>query len=154
MVIGILAAITIVAYNGVQNKAYDTTIQSDLRTLKVKFELFNAENGKYPGNSTEVALAASPFKATKGSYAVQGVTDHNLIYCYGTAAQSYGVAALSKSGNKYYITNDAGVTEYAIAWTDQTVICQSTISSYLTNFRGYAAEDITSGPWRTWAGGN
>lgn len=30
IVIGIMAAITVAAYNGIQNRAYDMTIQSDL----------------------------------------------------------------------------------------------------------------------------
>lgn len=33
VVIGILAAITIVAYNGIQNRAYDSTVQSDLSSM-------------------------------------------------------------------------------------------------------------------------
>ena len=35
VVIAILAAISIVAYNGIQNRAYDSTVQSDLRSLTI-----------------------------------------------------------------------------------------------------------------------
>ena len=37
VVIAILAAITIVAYNGIQNRANDTVVKSDLATLTKKF---------------------------------------------------------------------------------------------------------------------
>lgn len=154
VVIGILAAITIVAYNGIQNRANDAAVQSDLQKLKTKFEVFNADNSRYPSGDNEVATAASPFKATKGSYAVSPVTSHNLIYCRESTSQIFGVAAQSKSGNKYYITNASGVSVYTGAWTDQATICANVNASLISNFRGYAAEDTTNGPWRSWAGGN
>ena len=37
VVIAILAAITIVAYNGIQNRSYDSAIQNDLAVLKKKW---------------------------------------------------------------------------------------------------------------------
>lgn len=48
VVIGILAAITIVAYNGVQDRAYTTTLKSDLSNASQQMELANATVGSYP----------------------------------------------------------------------------------------------------------
>jgi prepilin-type N-terminal cleavage/methylation domain-containing protein len=48
VVIGILAAITIVAYNGVQSRARFSKMQSDIRTLQNYIEAYNATNGSYP----------------------------------------------------------------------------------------------------------
>ena len=56
VVIGILAAITIVAYNGIQGRAHDTTVQSDLRNLYNKSLAFYATEGYYPA-ATDVELA-------------------------------------------------------------------------------------------------
>jgi prepilin-type N-terminal cleavage/methylation domain-containing protein len=39
VVIGILAAITIVAYNGIQNRAVETAVLSDLNTFQKQIEL-------------------------------------------------------------------------------------------------------------------
>jgi len=48
VVIGILAAITIVAYNGVQQRAIESTLKSDLANASKQIELSNADDGSYP----------------------------------------------------------------------------------------------------------
>lgn len=54
VVIGILAAITIVAYNGIQERARVATAQSDLTNISKKIELYQAEKGTYPPNLAEL----------------------------------------------------------------------------------------------------
>lgn len=48
VVIAILAAITIVAYNGIQNRANTTAAQSAANTISKKAEAYNADKGQYP----------------------------------------------------------------------------------------------------------
>lgn len=48
VVIGILAAIVIVAFNGMQTRARDTSKESSVGGLMKAIELYNAENGSYP----------------------------------------------------------------------------------------------------------
>lgn len=48
VVIGILAAITIVAYNGVQDRALETRRLSDMTTITKALELYKIQNGEYP----------------------------------------------------------------------------------------------------------
>lgn len=48
VVIAILAAITIVAYNGVQTRAKDGSVQSLLSTLTRKADAYRATTGQYP----------------------------------------------------------------------------------------------------------
>lgn len=48
VVIGILATITIVAYNGIQVRARDADRASDISTIKKKLEIYYASNGSYP----------------------------------------------------------------------------------------------------------
>lgn len=48
VVIGILAAITIVAFNGIQQRGRDSQRVSDITTIKKSLELFHAQNGYYP----------------------------------------------------------------------------------------------------------
>lgn len=52
VVIGILAAITIVAYNGIKDRARNTSIQSDIRQVHRMIELYRADNGTYPITGT------------------------------------------------------------------------------------------------------
>jgi general secretion pathway protein G len=48
VVIGILAAITIVAYNGVQGRARDSQRVSDLKGIVKALEIYKVNNGTYP----------------------------------------------------------------------------------------------------------
>ena len=48
VVIAILAAISIVAYNGIQNRAKEAILKSDLSAAARQMELSNADSGSYP----------------------------------------------------------------------------------------------------------
>lgn len=48
VVIAILAAISIVAYTGIQNRANDAALQSDANAIKKSLELYYVDNGSYP----------------------------------------------------------------------------------------------------------
>ncbi|MNH49927.1 Type II secretion system protein G precursor [compost metagenome] len=48
VIIGILAAITIVAYNGIQNRANNNARYSELKAWVKHFELYKAQEGAYP----------------------------------------------------------------------------------------------------------
>ena len=52
VVIGILAAITIVAYNGIQGSARFAAYKSDVQAMNKAILLYHAENGFYPGTAT------------------------------------------------------------------------------------------------------
>lgn len=58
VVIGILAAIVIVAFNGVQNRAKNSRVQSALTGVHKKIEAYKALNDTYPVTQS-VALASS-----------------------------------------------------------------------------------------------
>ena len=48
VVIGILAAITIVAFNGIQERGRDATRGSDIRALKTALSMYKVDNDHYP----------------------------------------------------------------------------------------------------------
>ena len=54
VVIGILAAITIVSFNGVQQRAGAAVLQSDLRSAATQLEIVSIDTGSYPGNTSEL----------------------------------------------------------------------------------------------------
>lgn len=51
VIIGILAAITIVAYNGIQSRANASGAMSDIQSLDKAIKLYYADNGSYPVTS-------------------------------------------------------------------------------------------------------
>lgn len=112
VVIGILAAITIVAFNGIQNRGYDTSIKSDFASAQKKIESQKIL-------STSETYGASPWGPnvnTSFSKSAYSTSMNNLIFCYAVDGSEYALAALSKSGNRYYISNTKGVTDYTWAW--------------------------------------
>lgn len=59
VVIGILAAITVVAFNGVRNRADGASALSAANTVDKKVEAYNAELGRYPLLTTDLTGAAA-----------------------------------------------------------------------------------------------
>jgi type IV pilus assembly protein PilA len=129
VVIGILAAISIVAYNGVQNRANDAAVQSDLARIAKSIQAYAAINGDYPDVTSETVRAELGLKPSRGSYDVTAPANaagndfitRNLIICIikSGAAQNYGIAAMSKSGTVYSYSQSAGPVKESYAWIGQ-----------------------------------
>lgn len=64
VVIAILASITIVAFNGIQDRARTSKIQSDIRQVHRLIEAYNVENGFYPITSGTVLVGSSTSSVT------------------------------------------------------------------------------------------
>jgi prepilin-type N-terminal cleavage/methylation domain-containing protein len=105
VVIGILAAITIVAYNGVQNRAYDTSVQSDLNAMAKKISTESADTGIYP-----MPTAAMGIRITKSAYQT---TQNNMYFCRNDATNQFALSARSRSGKQYKYTDATGVATHA-----------------------------------------
>lgn len=125
VVIAILAAITVVAYNGVISSANDTAVQSDLANAAKLLELHKAENGVYPDTGQLAAMTNPSLRVTKQAY-MTGAS-YNLPYCYNTSdATRYVLAARSTSGNSYYISHTSGGVQSLSTWyTSVTTLCPS-----------------------------
>lgn len=126
VVIAILAAITIVAYNGIQNRANDTSIQSDLKNIAQKLEMFKVDNGYYPAGSGQLTpLGLRVSQNAYGNHMPSGGNFYNLVYCHMPvgAATDYALVASSKSGAKYKYTNTSGLSTYTGSWAGSAGIC-------------------------------
>jgi len=79
VVIGILAAISIVAYNGIQRRANVATLQTDLRNTVNGLEVANVQTGAYPADlsslktNSKVAYQYS-YDATNNTYCMTATT--------------------------------------------------------------------------------
>lgn len=157
VVIGILAAITIVAFNGIQNRANDTSVQSDLTAFKKKMELYliDSTDGLYPNTST--ALGTLGMKFNTSSYAVTPTTSINALYCMTPDRLTYALLSLTKSGKKLYVSNSSSVAEYTgpDTWTSNTSY-QDRCRTVLPASFNYAQAGYSSGDpvqWRPWTRG-
>lgn len=88
VVIAILAAITTVAFNGVQNRAQTSAISGGLNQVVKKIELFNASNGYYPASLTDAGVSNGDitfqYTGSATGYCVTGAKGSNSLYSSNT----------------------------------------------------------------------
>lgn len=154
VVIGILAAITIVAYNGVQNRTKDTSVKSDLAAFSKKLALFHADYARYPTNTAE--LATLQFKLNPRAYDNTRVL--NFSYCASADRSTYAIGGISASGKQFFVSSAAGVQEYASTLVndgnspDLALSCADLLAGTSRVQAGFYSGDTTTGPWRSWTG--
>lgn len=103
VVIGILAAITIVSFNGIQNKAHTASIQSDVSNQSTQIQLFYAQQGFYPASVTDCPTPGNAnmclnvssgntiaYAASGSDYCVSEIYNAISYKASNTAAQSTG----------------------------------------------------------------
>lgn len=116
VVIAILAAITIVAFTGVQARANDAAVQSDLGTIARKLKTFYAEDSRYPTLASELnTLGLKVTTNAYGNHYYNGVSYYNLVYCWPNSGPvtSFALVARSASGKVYqYGPNGVGEAPY------------------------------------------
>lgn len=116
VVIGILAAISIVAYSGIQQRARDTIRINDLKTIQKVVELYNAEKGSYP-------LPSNGSMNWSGNCTTFG-SQINYI----TGASSYASKLpldpqWKNTDNKCYLYRSDGTDYMILAWNVMESIC-------------------------------
>ena len=115
VVIAILAAISIVAYNGVQNRANDSALKSDLRNVANQIEAASVDLGAYPyGASQLTPLNLKVSKSVYGKGFILSSLEYNLIYCrvsVGSPPTKFALVASSKSGNTF-VYKEGSVQDY------------------------------------------
>lgn len=103
VIIGILAAITIVSYTGIQQKAVDSSLQSDLANASQQIKMFQVTNGYFPSGVTDCPTPATGNLCLKtssgniyGAYQVSNIAN----------AQSFRLTANNKL-TSYHITSSS-----------------------------------------------
>lgn len=140
VVIGILAAITLVAYNGVQNKANDSVVQSDLSSLVKKTQLAMVDTGGVPPTADQAGLQ-SIVAFTKGSYR-SGNAATTVSYC--RTNNSFSYYARSLSDNDYVGSSVGGVKQ--VTWYGN-VAQQCGAGGINTSDPSYVKIDLLVGTW-------
>ena len=158
VIIAILAAITIVAYNGVTNRANDTAIKSDLSNFARSVYLYEADKGTYPvggaiqngasssGDST--TIIGFTFKPTKASYSESDST--NLYYCTGvdstTGQTLFRVAARSVSKKSFMYDSTSGIKDIGSVSLSWNTVCSNMNDPKTWGYGYYKATDA----WWAW----
>jgi len=153
VVIGILAAITIVAYNGIQNRASFASAQSDVANIIKKLELFRVDSNTYPVSITE---CPSPATTNLCIPAGSGVT-YRYVANNSSNPPSYEIGSLSAlqfyyssnkenySGGEFMMYSDLapmidkyGLVSYKITFDIKSanISNQNTMQVYMQNGSG------------------
>lgn len=117
VVIATLAAISVVAYTGIQNRANDSSVQSDLRNIGMKI---NEHKALYDTLPSFAWLASSGLRLSYDAYGYHYNNLHNAVYC--TKGSEYVVVAASKS-SKVYAFKDGAVREGVGPLATYTTTC-------------------------------
>lgn len=124
VVIAILAAITIVSYNGITNRAHDTTVKTDATNAAKQLEIAKTTDGHYPILQGEFSTG---FRFSKGSYSTVA---HNVLYCLNITTDQYALGLISKSSKSYLIVN-GNITENVSI--DPTSVCAAVGATWMND---------------------
>ncbi|KQQ25707.1 type II secretion system protein [Frondihabitans sp. Leaf304] len=110
IIIGILAAIAIPVYLGVQNNAKDSGVQSDLANLKTAAVSIQTSNGSAlaAAKTTWTSTAAFDTTTSQAGATLGSSTTSLTFYPNGT---SYCLLGISKSGKSFAATDLLGVAK-------------------------------------------
>ncbi len=118
VVIAILAAISIVAYNGIQERAKLSKVQSTLKEIYTKSSLVQAGTGNLPDRATIKSIIAE---------VKPDVSNSDFVYCYSSSQSQYAVVRfVSKISPKadgtiqYVSSKDSGLASALYSMTSAT----------------------------------
>lgn len=145
VVIAILAAISVVAYTGIQNRASDAAVKSDIRNFAGKIMQYRTIEGDYPTGGSTSAPGGINFSVSKSAYATNV---HNFIYCTSrdVGVDDFIVAARSKSGNRFAYSSQKGLHDYTQTWGGIIDVCHN--EGWTASSRAYGYN--TNGTWWGW----
>lgn len=100
IIIGVLAAIAIPVYIGVQNSAKDSSVQSDLTNAKIAVVAYYSDKSSFPAAITSANLKNYGYSGT-------GVTDASAS---AATISAFCLKATSGSSTVWYITESGSPT--------------------------------------------
>jgi prepilin-type N-terminal cleavage/methylation domain-containing protein len=144
-VISILAAIVIISYNGISQRAQDTSVQADLEGLAGQLEAHRVRSTPKEFPRTKAILDTLSIKAAKGAY--KTTIPLNFIYCVDTTDyQSFALVAESRPGTIFLMTQDGFKAQTLTESNLSATFCSSQGMGLVSNGM-YAANT-----WQTWVG--
>lgn len=148
VIIGILAALVIVAYNGIQARAYDSIVQSDLKNSYTKLQEYKitSSNDQYPlgGNNSELNTLMA---VSRSAYGLPG-GNNALLYC--RSDTDVAVVGRSKSGQGYYYSSVNG-SQAITTWPGDGNANLCPAAGIPTSSVGYGVSWMyANGVWQGW----
>lgn len=105
IIIGILAAIAIPVYLGIQNNARDSAVKSDIANMKTAIVAYTVRTGALPAAGTSLASDGYSGNSGAGNYG----TPPAFTIASGTGSTGFCVIATSVTGNIFGASDTSGV---------------------------------------------
>lgn len=141
VVIAILAAVTVVAYNGVQNRASDSAVTSDISAMRKSLELVKVDLGRYPQAASEFP---SNFKLSKSAY---DTNQNNVYYITDGATDTYAIGVRSKSSKGFIFTNSSLLENVTVSANSTASAIGQTWGSATHQRQGFTAPSTWNTGW-------
>ena len=122
IIIGILAAITIVAYTGISQKAVASSLQSDLSNSSTLLKMYYIDYGSYPTTLNTNYCPEGPTIDNK--YCLKASTGNTFFYTSNNSTNppTFTLTAAKTSASlAYYVTKDSSPTTIALARTSEGI---------------------------------
>ena len=107
IIIGILAAIAIPVYLGIQNNAKESAVKSDIANMKTAIVAFTVRTGALPAAGTSLAADGYSGPSAATNYATGGSPSFTIAS--GTSATGFCVIATAVTTNKFGASDTSGV---------------------------------------------
>lgn len=124
VVIGILAALVVTTYAGIQAKARDSKRQTDIQALQTQIEAFYAANNYYPSNAD---MNSTTWRGTNmksldtGAMTDPSGSSSTLLTAAPTATSKAYAYIVKDSANASCETTDTNCAQYTLsAWLEGT----------------------------------
>ena len=133
VVIAILAAITIVSFNGIQGRAVASALQSDLSNASRQLKLYNTLYDAYPTSLDANNCPTAP--SVDATYCLKASSGSTYTYYQsGTpgSSQIFSLQLKSSNGTTYIISNDSKPTAY----DDTLASCSAVLNANNSNGDG------------------
>jgi type II secretion system protein G len=145
VVIGMLAAIIIVAFNGITFKAQETSVKQDMKNISKQLEIYRIDDGRYPTSTT---LQQIGIKVNKQTYGVNP-TGATIFYCVDEPGTLFSVVARVKSSTLLqYLSSSGQITSYGGSTTAPQLCLDSGVPGTTATVTFTAFTE--NGTWFAW----
>jgi prepilin-type N-terminal cleavage/methylation domain-containing protein len=110
VVIGVLAAITIVSFTGISQRAVVAAIQSDLSNASKQLKIYNTTYGSYPTMDNNKCPSA-PNVDTKYCLKASGSNSYTVYWSISSGGQQNFCVEVTNGTNIYYISDSSAPTQ-------------------------------------------
>ena len=144
VVIGILALLVVVSYNGIQTRARNSTRIADIKNVQKLIEAFNAQNGTYPKTTSNPVSNWKSFDVRTDDNCQNGTSQPDwipdIIGKLPQSDQSYAAGVDGVNGCYLYVSNG---TNYVISAWNMVSVPQTTTMYRRLGFREFQTPTST-----------